>query len=403
MDAANNICKGIPAVFFADKPYVSEFFKNTVQESGIPVVGTEMAGEMNLHAGTNLISEDQAVDLAREPGVLRLYATSENSIGWVSENLAFTGIPEIISVFKNKVQFRNLTQSLYPDFKFMEVMPDELKELPLDELPMPFIIKPTVGFFSMGVHVVSSADEWDATVSAISVEMEKVKNLYPREVLDSNSFIIEQFIEGEEYAFDVYFDDGGEPVVLSILKHMFSSADDVSDRVYITSSEIIKKNLVEFTEFAGEIGRLVGVKNFPVHIELRRDSQGVLLPIEVNPMRFGGWCTTADISFLAFGINPYLLYYNQEKPDWTVALEGKEGKIFSVIVLDNSTGLDINEIAAFDYRKLLATFENPLEVRQLDYQKYSVFGFLFAETSESNFGELKTILESDLTDYIIRK
>ncbi|MCP3675252.1 MAG: ATP-grasp domain-containing protein [Gammaproteobacteria bacterium] len=32
------------------------------------------------------------------------------------------------------------------------------------------------------------------------------------------------------------------------------------------------------------------------HDELRGDDKGTILPIEVNPMRFGGWCTSADIT-----------------------------------------------------------------------------------------------------------
>jgi len=82
-----------------------------------------------------------------------------------------------------------------------------------------------------------------------------------------------------------------------------------------------------------------------------------LLPVEVNPMRFGGWCTTPDLSFLAYGFNSYLYYYLQKKPNWPEVLKGKEGKLFSIIVLDNSTGIDVDEIASFDYEKLLAGFE----------------------------------------------
>jgi len=222
-------------------------------------------------------------------------------------------------------------------------------------------------------------------------------------VLDTSSFIIEQCIIGEEFAVDAYFNSLGEPVILNIMKHTFSSDNDVSDRVYTSSKEIIESNLKEFTEFADRIGNLAGVKNFPVHIELRRDNDGTLLPIEVNPMRFGGWCTTADISFLAYGFNPYLYYYSQKKPNWSALLNGKEGKLFSIIVLDNSTGIDVDKITSFDYEKLLSKFEKPIELRKIDFQKYSVFGFLFTETREDNFIELKNILDSNLNEFISTK
>jgi hypothetical protein len=229
--------------------------------------------------------------------------------------------------------------------------------------------------------------------------MDKNKSAYPEAVLNTSSFIIEQCIEGDEYAFDAYFNANGEPVVLSILKHTFASETDVSDRVYTTSKEIIEENLADFTHFAGRVGELAQLKNFPVHIEVRREN-GVLLPIEVNPMRFGGWCTTADISHLAYGFNPYLCYFLQEKPNWDEALQGKDGKLFSLIVLDNSTGISVNKISAFNFEKLLSNFEKPMELRKIDYREHSVFGFLFTETRSDNFMELKRILDSNLSEFI---
>ncbi len=387
-------------MFFVDEPYVSEFFKKTVKDNAIPVVGTEAAKNLDLYPGTKFISEDEAIELARTAGVHAVYTISENSIGWIAKHLTFSGLPEKIELFKDKLKFRELTKSIFPGFTFKGVRIEDLENIQFDELPLPFIIKPTVGFFSMGVYKVSNIEEWQDTIDLLHAEIDQIKGLYPDEVLNTREFIIEQLINGEEYAFDAYFDSTGEPVVLSILKHVFSSDADVSDRVYISSKEIIESNLDEFTDFARKIGALAGVKNFPVHIELRRDKNGTLLPIEVNPMRFGGWCTTADLSFLAYGLNPYLYYYSQIKPDWPEILKGKEGKLFSIVVLDNSTGIDTSEITSFNYEKLLSQFEKPMELRKVDHKTYPLFGFLFTETREENYIELENILHSDLTEFV---
>jgi hypothetical protein len=387
-------------MFFADKPYISDFFKQTVRDNNIPVVGTEIAEKLGLYSGTNIISEEAAVEMARASDDLRIYTTSENAIGWISKHLAFSDLPGKIALFKDKVKFRKLTQSLFPDFYFKEVCVEDLKRIEIKDIPLPFIIKPAVGFFSMGVRKVTSHADWLNTIDSILAEMDKNKSAYPEAVLNTSSFIIEQCIEGDEYAFDAYFNASGEPVVLSILKHTFASETDVSDRVYTTSKEIIEENLADFTTFAGKIGKLAQLKNFPVHIEVRREN-GVLLPIEVNPMRFGGWCTTADISYLAYGFNPYLCYFLQQKPNWDEALKGKEEKLFSLVVLDNSTGVHVNDITAFDFEKLLSTFEKPMELRKLDHREHSVFGFLFTETRADNFIELKRILDSNLSEFII--
>ncbi len=390
-------------MFFVDKPYVSDFFKMTVRDNAIPVVGTDIAKELDLYSGTKVISEERAIEMAQESDNFIMYTTSENSIGWISNHLAFSNLPGKIELFKDKLKFRELTKSIFPNFYFKSVRIEDLKKIQFSELPIPLIIKPAVGFMSMGVYKVSNFEEWTNTIDSIITEIDQIKDLYPVEVLDTSSFIIEQCINGDEFAVDAYYNSVGEPVILNILNHTFSSDTDVSDRVYISSKKIIESNLKEFTEFAEKIGNLAEVKNFPVHIELRRDNDGTLLPIEVNPMRFGGWCTTADLSFLAYEFNPYLYYYSQKKPNWSELLKGKEGKLFCIIVLDNSTGIAIDEITSFNYEKLLSKFEKPIELRKIDFQKYPVFGFLFTETREDNFIELKNILDSDLNEFISTK
>jgi hypothetical protein len=389
-------------MFFADKPYVSDFFKQTVRDHQIPVVGTEIVETLGFYEGTKIVDEKDAIELARSSRDLRIYTTSENAIGWLARYLSFDDLPGKIALFKDKVKFRELTKPLFPDFKFREIRLDELESIDLSDFPLPFILKPSVGFFSMGVYKIASREDWRKAVASILAQTENYSAAYPKQVLDITSFIVEECIEGEEYAFDAYFSAEGEPVVVGILKHTFASEADVSDRVYTTSKEIIENNLEDFTQFAGRIGELAGLRNFPVHVEIRRRG-GVLLPIEVNPMRFGGWCTTADLAFKAFGFNPYLCYFHQLKPDWDKALAGKDGKLFSLVVLDNSTGVHVDEIAAFDFERLLAVFEKPLELRKIDFREHSVFGFLFTETRADRFSELKGILHSDLSEFITRK
>ncbi len=387
-------------MFFVDKPFVSDFFKETIRDHSIPVVGTEISREMGLLPGTKIISEEEAIQSVRDGCADLLYTTSENALGWIIKNLAFSDLVEKIEFFKNKVAFRELTKSLVPDFFFQEVCLEDLIDLPHPRKDIPLIIKPTTGFMSEGVFKVQNERDWEQTKIRILAEREKSRDLYPPEVVDSSSLIIEQCIKGEEFALDAYFDDVGEAVILNILSHTFSSADDVGDRIYTGSKEIIEKNLLEFTEFASKIGKLAGVKNFPAHIELRRNPNGTLIPIEINPLRFGGWCTTADLTYLAYGFNPYVYYYSKLKPDWDELLKNKAGKLFSIIILDNSTGLDPAKIDHFDYQKLLSGFENPLELRKFDFKEYPVFGFLFTETSTENEIELKRILKSDLREFI---
>jgi len=387
-------------MFFVDQPCVSEFFKVTVRDNAIPVVGTDIAKKMSLYSGTNIITEEQAIEIVKQLNNPTIYTTSENSYHWISKHFSFTDIPKKIEIFKNKSKFRQLTKSIFPNFYFREIPKKDLKRIELDQIPLPFIIKPTIGFFSMGVYKVSSYSEWVKTIDLMTEEIAKTTNLYPECVFNTNSFIIEEYIDGEEFAIDAYYNSIGKPVILGIFKHIFSSDNSASQRVYCSSKEIIESNLDEFTNFLENIGNLTKVKNFPVHIELRRNSNGILLPIEVNPIRFGGWCSTAYLSFLAYGFNSYLYFYYQKKPDWCEVIQGKEGKIFSMVILDNSTGKNVSEITSFNYEKLLANFEKPIELRKIDYKEYPIFGILFLETKEENFMEIKNILYSDLSEFI---
>ena len=263
----------------------------------------------------------------------------------------------------------------------------------------PFVIKPAVGFFSIGVHIVRNEADWIKAKSDLNAE--KLKSIYPENVLNTKSFIIEEFIQGEEFAIDHYYDHDGNVVVLNVLHHLFASGTDTSDRVYSTSKEIVEKYKVEFECFLNKIGKELNLKNFPAHAEVRLDKNGKITPIEINPLRFGGWCTTADLTGITLGFNAYTCFCENQKPDFDTIFKGKDNKIFSIVVLNNNSGIDPSDISEFKYAELANDFENPVLIRQLDIHKYPVFGFVFVEGASNNKKELTDILTSDLRKYIV--
>jgi len=380
-----------------DKPYVSQFLKDTITKYNYPAIDT---GDIIEDGEVSLISKEEIIQNFKNKPNSRLYTNSENSINWVTTNLAFTKLPGYINLFKNKVEFRKLIKRIYPDFFFKEVSLQGLDQIDLNELPMPFIIKPAVGFLSLGVHKVVNKEDWLKVKQEIHKEFTEAKSLFPIEVVNASSFIIEEVIAGDEFAFDAYFDEKGEPVVLGITKHLFASEKDVSDRVYFTSKELIRSYLPQFTQFVESLGQCADIKNFPVHIEVRVDDNGKLVPIEVNPMRFGGWCTTADLTHLATSLNPYHSFLNNVKPDWNQILNEMDDEIYSLIILDNSTGILSENITGFDYENLLKQFSNPIELRKIDYKSYPIFGMLYTKSEKSQFVEVEEILVSDLREFV---
>jgi hypothetical protein len=383
-----------------DKPYVSKFLKETIVKYDFPVLDT---GNITEHGELALIKPEDIVERFKNDSNSRLYTNSENSINWVINHLGFTKLPEYINIFKNKVEFRKLVQKMYPNFFFREVSLKELDEVKLEELPMPFIIKPAVGFLSLGVHKVLNEDDWTNVKQLIRDEFTEAQTLFPLEVVNASSFLIEEIIDGEEFAFDAYFDENGEATVLGVLKHPFGSDKDVSDRVYFTSKEIIKQYLPMFTDFVSKVGEFAELRNFPVHVEVRVDANGRLVPIEVNPLRFGGWCTSADLTYLATGMNPYHYFLTNQKPNWDELLEKMGDDIYSLVILDNSSGIPSKNIANFDYEKLLKQFIKPLELRKIDYKMYNIFGMLYTKSPADQFSEVETILKSDLKEFVQEK
>lgn len=385
-------------MFLIDQPYVSDFLINTLKENNFKVVDTDVAQELLNKQNINFIQESNALaEIEKNPDT-PLITNSENAIAWIAQKLKNTKLPQQIDLFKDKFKFRELINDLYPGFSYKNIKPGDIQSYQPKASDFPFVIKPSIGFFSLGVHIVHNQKDWEKAQADLAIQ--KLKNIYPKEVLNTANFIIEQYISGEEYAIDSYFDDEGKIVILNILHHRFSSSNDTGDRVYSTSKEIILDNKKAIEKFLMQIGEKAGLKNFPLHTEVRINNQGQIFPIEINPLRFGGWCTTGDLSKYAFGFNAYVYYHNKKKPDWDNIFKNRADKVYSIIVLNNNSGIPEDKISSFDYDLLAQDFENPLVIRKTDYKKYLVFGFVFAETSKNNLRELDHILNSDLRKYI---
>ncbi len=382
-----------------DKPYISDFLIETIKKYNIPVLKTDLSEKLLNGKTKLLVTEDDAVLHFKNNQQAKLYTNSENSIAWIENKLKFTDLPEKINIFKDKYRFRQLLKPLFPDYFFKSIHINDLENTDVSGFPLPFILKPSIGFFSMGIYKIDKYEDWDKAVSDIKKEMIQIEGMYPKEVLNTSKFIIEECIKGEEYALDCYYDNEGNPVILNILKHLFASENDTGDRIYFTSANVLKEQLKPVEDFLSKVGKLTEIKNFPVHIEIRIED-GKIQPIEFNPLRFGGWCSTADLTAYAWNINSYDYFLSGKKPDWEQILKNDKGSTYNLIVLDNNSGIEGKDIKHFDYDKLLNSFTKPLELRKTDYKKFPVFAFLFAQTDDENAEELKNILKSDLREYI---
>src|SRR6056297_301579 len=381
-----------------DQPYVSDFLIKTIKENNFEIVATAEAKSLINDGTLNWISEKEAKTKLSGSEHPQIYTNSENSLSWIFEHLEETKRPDQIRLFKDKYKFRELIKELFPNFLYRKITIEEIQTVTIDELQLPFVIKPSLGFFSIGVHIVTNEEDWITAQKELNYN--NLKSIYPKEVMDASTFIIEEYIEGEEFAIDAYFNADREAVILNILHHKFSSGADVSDRVYSTSQSIIRKHIKSVEAFLKPIGEKAELKNFPLHLEVRIDENGVIKPIEINPQRFGGWCTTGDLSWYAFNINSYEYFFQNKKPNWDELFKNKGDETYSIILLNNNSGIEPSKISHFDFDVLQQDLENILVLRKLDFNKYPAFGLLFTKTSEGNEQELDDILNSDLRKYI---
>ena len=386
-------------MFILEEPYVSDLLATTVAELGLPVLDTPMARRrLRGPLAVPLCADDVFAAAASRAGA-RLYSNSENAIGWIAEHLARSDLPRKIGLFKDKIAFRELVADLYPDYRFFGLPLRGLRTFDPSRLRAPFIVKPAVGFFSLGVHVVESAAAWPAVVALIEREVEAFAAMYPDVVLGLDRFVVEEVIEGEELAVDAYFDADGAPVIIDIYAHLFVSADDVSDRVYLTSAETVARLGPPAVQFLAELGRRARLADFPVHAELRIDDAGRVAPIEVNPMRFGGWCAT-DLAHFAYGVNPYRCYLLGERPDWTRIAAETAGRTTALIVSDLPSSVALATIDAVDYERFAARFSRVLELRPTAFNRYPVFAFTFVDVPSNDLSELHAVLGADLREYV---
>ena len=198
-----------------DEPYVSPELLDYASARREPVLDNAVARDLS-RARTlsgaeplNLVPEAEFAALCRagEAGTVppRIYTCSENSLAWVCEHVDNPQLVGSIEKLKNKALTRELLRPLYGDYFYRRLSLDALRVLPFEELRLPCVVKPSVGFFSLGVRIVRDRADWQAALAAIEHEAASWREQYPDSVVDSEDWLIEEYIDGDEFAVDEDF------------------------------------------------------------------------------------------------------------------------------------------------------------------------------------------------------
>lgn len=392
-------------MFVVEQPFASDFFFRSMEKLQAPVLRGAAVEEFNVaNRNLNLVSDKEFVEYYRkipEP----LYCNSENGLSRVASLLPDAPFVRFAELFKNKAKFRQAIAPLYPNFTFREVDLAELQTLRYVDLPRRFVIKPSVGFLSVGVRFVDSAEDWERVRAEILRESAAGSADFPREVVDLTRYLIEETVDGEEIAVDAYLDAQGEAVVLNVLRHPFASATDVRDRIYTTSKKFVRRLLPTLETTLAQIGATVADAldttldvAFPLHAEFRVAADGSLVPIEINPGRFAGWHTT-ELAFYAYGVDLYETLARGLRPDWNRILADAETddavSYFAIFETPRTLSeIAANADAAFDYDALAREFSTLFELRRIDWRRRPIAAIAFAQTTDSQ--ELDRVLSLDV-------
>lgn len=378
-----------------DKPYVSTLLSSTLQQLGTPV----------LKIGDVQIPEEEKLDLLEETLFFEqlekssapLLFNSENGLAMLMNYLPESKFAEWTSLFKNKAEFRRRMTKIYPSFYFREVSIQDLYEIPLESIPFPIIIKPVIGYSSVGVYRIDCIEDWHHTVEKLKVDINDSASAYPNDVIDSQTVILEELIQGDEYAIDAYFTKEGKPVILNLFKRMFANDKDMSDRIYYTSKSVLRETLAPISDFLERLGNIEALASFPLHFEVRITKEGQVVPIEVNPFRFAGIGTT-ELGVHAYGVNVYDYYFNQLKPNWEEKIEAMDNAIYSFLCAEFDPSISLELIRAVDHESFKQQFNEILDYRYMDYKEYPIFSVVFFK--HHTFDENKRLLTLELSNFI---
>ena len=373
-----------------ERPFASDMMVETLVKNGIPVLKNEMSEERVKNG--KLLSDSEFSDEYKKTG--KLYTVSENALGWIYDHIQDKRFLDGISIVKDKSAFRKICRDIYPDFFFKEVNINEMEKLDTESIVFPCVIKPSVGFLSKGVFVVHNPEEYRKAVETLQQDFAKAGADFPEFVVGKSRFLIEEYIRGEEYAVDAYYDENENPVILNIFHHKFMDESDTSDRLYMTSKGLFDQYEEPFTRFLTNLNNTLHLRNFPMHIEFRYDGKKAV-PIEINPLRFTGFCLN-ELQVFISGQHPMLSFLKGKRVTKEEMWKGREDFTYAFTVLDLPKG---DEDKAFDDEKFSADFPGVIDVRRVPDKSSGVAATVFLKVETKNVQAFDRIMSLDMREY----
>lgn len=340
--------------------------------------------------GMTLINDSQVLssDFTFQRGD-KICITSEASLDIVMNNLVDKPKKEAIELLKDKFKFRKALSDIYPDYAFRKIKFDDIKGLQIDKTT---VLKPLKGCFGTAVKILDKNTDLSEVANEVAVEIQKNIGVLSENVLSQNDFILEDYISGEEYAIDMFYDKNGEPQIVNIYYHPMPKIASYLHMIYYTSKAVFDKIYDKAITFFKNFNDILDVNNFILHSEFKFEKE--LIPIEINAMRYGGM-GLGNMIYHSVGVNPYEYFSQGKSPDWEKIWSQNKEDIFAFFIAYNGTNIDKSQFQP-DIEKLKGNFTEVLREEILDYKSQLTFGIFCIKEKIENINKL---LEIEFNEY----
>ncbi|MDD4309567.1 MAG: ATP-grasp domain-containing protein [Candidatus Cloacimonetes bacterium] len=325
----------------------------------------------------------------------KVYVPSETSLSIVMDRMQDKSYVNGINKLKNKYFCREALSSIYPDFYFAKAALADIPSLKFGDKKV--VIKPLKGFFGTGVRIADKDTDLHKLAYEMNLEVESSVKFFPESILSKDEYIIEEFITGDEYAVDMFFDEQGKPAIMNIYFHPEPIIPEYFHLMYYTNKEIFDLYLDTFNRFFTELNGVLNLKNFPIHAEFKLQD-GVMVPIELNPMRYGGF-GLADLTFNSYNFQPITAYFDDKPVDWYAIWKHRKQYNYAWILGYN--GKDVNmETKEPNHEKfvqLLGVNNEIMDYVHLNHKTNPVFALAYLRNN--NIILLKELLGTEFNDF----
>jgi len=325
----------------------------------------------------------------------KIIISTETVLDEVLQRLDDPEKKELISTLKNKVECRRMLSGLFPDFYFKEITIPDLATLELDPSER-YFVKPIKGYWGSAAYALDKNSNRQELVEEITKQLQVRTNIFSDQVVAKDRLIVEEFIDGEEYAVDMFFNEEGQPIITNICYHPLPKKLEYLHVVYYTNHDVFHRLYDNLVQFFTELNKTLNARNIPIHGEFKLH-KGILTPVELNPLRFGS-DGFADLCYHAFGFNPFLCFAQNCSPDWDTVWQGREEKVYAFYLGYNGSDLDTSKYRP-DFRNFRRLFSNILADTAMNYQSTLAFSVMYIE--ENSLERINELLEIEFNEYFV--